>query len=692
MMVNFSNIEFEISQCTGSLVRFVLFINNESCRLAVFAHPAILDSTSLFVILNEFVSIYIKSEKEFVYGIQNNNKDIYNELVIESAADNSETYNYNSFSTLSNNISNDAALDMFDFLPGLLEVDINEFFADLIMKSVKKILNKEQVEFTFINDNINRPADQSEFSIGCFEMITKKRFNSDDLLNKDIEKMSCEDNSNIDAADLKISLNIIKTHDIIDNDNIKVEAFKDVFINAQCDIKFFILIHEKGMLLYVMYNHDVIVNTDAVDLVNELTELIKSGISESVIKKNVYSDQLKNMYSEYAERMKQYNDSFVKSEHTNEVVTASSYFLASKGRNDESDAFFPVPKKYSLSKIQSGLNRMIIDNPALRAYYDYDKDCLSAYKIDKVIEIPVFQVFSEKQFDKLVNLISGIIYSEKKLVKPSVLAWIYIVEFSDKYMIVVNKSHAVWDGMCQDVFSSLLDNYLNDSAPVIVSSPIDDSSIEINRDFSNIIRELNLFYSNVSPAITLNKMVRYSIIANLSGNKAEEIQSSPISWAARLMYKIFEQTEMISNGIDIPLFVLHHNRNEFNSMKLGCICDIIPAVYQFNDDKFNEKMESLVNGKCAGEFLADFILREAKPNVKIIDDVILALFINYHGVHSTNLEYTPYKISVKEYSESLKPYLVCNFDLNRNILHLELFAFEGNCEKIGRIVLDEIDT
>ena len=532
-----------------------------------------------------------------------------------------------------------------------------------------------ECEVLIVNDGTDELGERRNYDIGFYEREIKRKASSAGFA------PSKSDKSDI----LKIAFCLTNVHDMVNMYDLEEITFKDVFLHDAYDIKINVVIHEKGADLCVTYDSSFINGNNVFGLSQTLKTKLQHMISDSDEKLLDYSIDLSDKCNEYFTKLMAYNEALSDSGYSNEILSAPSDFLKSMGRGDERNVVYPVEKKYGANKLIDALKMIVYDQPSMRCCYDFDKGKLAVYKASNNITIPLFKASSNEYVHEMIECIGECICSEKVKNKGAVLSWIYILDMSDKYLIVLNVSHAVWDGMCDDIFRQLLTEYLEGgSENAFVANKMSDTPIK--RDYSYFINALRAFDSSTDTNIMLKKMSHYSAKVNISDEKIDSICDSPLSWGAKFIYEVLRQTDVITNETEVPMFIIHHNRNAHNSMNLGCVCDVVPVVYNQDDEMFNKMFVELVDSKHDGEIFMDQVYEEIRKCSSQYTDRAPPIVINYHGTHSSQIDSSPFKVFVDEKKAEQQSFLFLDFDIHDNLISLDFNSAEKNCEKIGLII------
>lgn len=82
----------------------------------------------------------------------------------------------------------------------------------------------------------------------------------------------------------------------------------------------------------------------------------------------------------------------------------------------------------------------------------------------------------------------------------------------------------------------------------------------------------------------------------LSDKQKRIINEKPLEFCILVYSKLFNHVEQM-NKISIPFILLHHGRDKVNANKLGVYLDVLPYVYDCNENDISNEIKSILNKK-----------------------------------------------------------------------------------------------
>lgn len=280
--------------------------------------------------------------------------------------------------------------------------------------------------------------------------------------------------------------------------------------------------------------------------------------------------------------------------------------------------------KCNNNDINELINHLVVANKTLRTVYDVDKNkilVISAVGAKKPLIIDA-KGYSNDYFDKIAIARAT---DTHKVKNYSLLSDIWAVRFDDSYYcIYLVVHHAIWDYMCNEIFTNKINMYLNNynELPNIFYNKMENIDYDIDLFYKEYCEVLEKFAENLSDY----QYQKHYVIFENSKDVLDDFNKNPIIYITKYFLKSNRLSEKCKK---VPLAIFYHNRNAENASDLGLHLILLPAIYDCEKETVRGGSEFL--GKYSESVLKKFLTVFNQYGAEMIP------LINIRNVFKNNL-------------------------------------------------------
>ena len=225
--------------------------------------------------------------------------------------------------------------------------------------------------------------------------------------------------------------------------------------------------------------------------------------------------------------------------------------------------------------IKELIKHLVTENPALRTVFDFDKNEMLVVS-STVAKEPLIIEANDLAIDYFDKIAIARATSNHKEKHYHLLSDIWAVEFDEgSYYIYLVIHHAVWDYMCNEIFTNKINKFINNISDY--PNTINEENIQqIDYDIDSFYEE---YYEVLNDFINIIEDYQYqyhSIWMESAKDVLDSFNDNPTVFVSNYF---LESNDLLERCKKIPLAIFYHNRNSENATDLGLNLTLLPAIY-----------------------------------------------------------------------------------------------------------------